>query len=873
MKLRIAQTVALAIFVLASNLANAYTTVHPGSIWYQDLWCNGNQHVGHFTSEPDGPWEPVRDAAFTFMNTAECFVKGSGIYVIDHYDPGECTVEPLSQGARVVCVGSIYHECTNSFFCGESWTQYNWKTYIYKACGDGYKFELGDQLCHCRYNTTQLFYPPAAKCVSYGDKYFPPSSCPAEGNPILPLAGAKVQKENGTNLAGASLLLAYNSTGQIATPESEFIGKDDPKPFGELWGSNLHKDIKRLGLRRSMVLRRGVEHETFGYVGESYVPTRPESGLELKKLSVGFRLLDRNGGLVEDYTPYTLPDVSAATDLLRLSSQADGRKLTYEYSTGEVDGVSPEEGLLIAITDSFGRRTRFFYERNEHLASSRVYKIIGPDDQEIKVGYDAKNNLSVLTWPDLKQKTFLYALPDWAHALTGIVDEEGTAYAQFGYENGRAISTEHAGAVSRYAATWGMPPSPIIVETFDDQLGVIWREHRWSLPQGTQIDGPNGTRTLSATLVNGVARQSGSSQPGGSGCGASSSEQTYDGRGNTLSRLDFGESGTNRRRTCYAYAADRSVETYRVEGMMETDACPADLAAYQVPGNLPADKPQRKVSTEWHPLWKLETRRAEPKRITTTIYNGQKDPPETGSVVNCVDTSPTLPDGSLIAVVCRRYEQSTSDETGNLGFTAPVIETRQWNYTYNQYGQVLTETDPRNKTTSYGYWGLADTSFTGEGNAARGHWFGDLKTVTNAKGQVTQYLEYNKRGQVLTIQQPNNSLELREYHVRGWPTKVTLRPAGAVDALKDQVTLYDYYATGLLKTVTQPDGSVATYTYDGAHRLREVKDSLGNKVTYTLDNAGNRTNEEFTDSAGVLAKTISRTFDALGRLSKATGMQ
>jgi len=85
-----------------------------------------------------------------------------------------------------------------------------------------------------------------------------------------------------------------------------------------------------------------------------------------------------------------------------------------------------------------------------------------------------------------------------------------------------------------------------------------------------------------------------------------------------------------------------------------------------------------------------------------------------------------------------------------------------------------------------------------------------------------------------------------------------------------QLTRYDYHDTGLLNKVTQPDGSFAEYTWDDAHRLTDVADSAGNSVHYALDNAGHRIAEQYKDPDQLLAKTISRTFDALGRLSSST---
>jgi YD repeat-containing protein len=95
-------------------------------------------------------------------------------------------------------------------------------------------------------------------------------------------------------------------------------------------------------------------------------------------------------------------------------------------------------------------------------------------------------------------------------------------------------------------------------------------------------------------------------------------------------------------------------------------------------------------------------------------------------------------------------------------------------------------------------------------------------------------------------------------------TSVT-RSVGA----QSETTTYDYDKVGQLKRATEPDGSWVGYTYDAAHRLTDVADSRGNTVHYTLDAAGNRTGEDWRDVGGALRHTITRTFDALGRLKTA----
>ena len=81
-----------------------------------------------------------------------------------------------------------------------------------------------------------------------------------------------------------------------------------------------------------------------------------------------------------------------------------------------------------------------------------------------------------------------------------------------------------------------------------------------------------------------------------------------------------------------------------------------------------------------------------------------------------------------------------------------------------------------------------------------------------------------------------------------------------------QTTVYDYWPTGLLKRITQPDASFISYAYDAAQRLKAVQDSGGNSIEYTLDNAGNRVAETVRDASGTLRRQLTRVMDALGRV-------
>ena len=148
-----------------------------------------------------------------------------------------------------------------------------------------------------------------------------------------------------------------------------------------------------------------------------------------------------------------------------------------------------------------------------------------------------------------------------------------------------------------------------------------------------------------------------------------------------------------------------------------------------------------------------------------------------------------------------------------------------------------------------------------------GHTVGDLQSITNAAGHVTQFTQYDRAGRVRQMIDPKGVVTDISYTPRGWVSTVSTTAPGGTP----RVTSYSYDGVGQLTGVTQPDGSTLSYSYDAAHRLIGVTDAKGNAVSYTLDNVGNRIAEEIKDPSGVLQRSISRSFDALNRLQQVTG--
>ncbi|RZZ88591.1 RHS repeat protein [Pseudoxanthomonas winnipegensis] len=169
-------------------------------------------------------------------------------------------------------------------------------------------------------------------------------------------------------------------------------------------------------------------------------------------------------------------------------------------------------------------------------------------------------------------------------------------------------------------------------------------------------------------------------------------------------------------------------------------------------------------------------------------------------------------------------------------------------------------------STAFGYRGL-DDSGCATGSAPCLYRKGDLWKVTDALGHVTETLAYDGAGRPLSVKDPNGVITDYEYHPRGWLTATKVRGTDSSTESDDRITRIDYWPTGLVKRVTQPDGAFTAYTYDAAHRLTDVSDNAGSTIHYTLDNAGNRVAEDTKDANGNLKRTLSRVYNQLGQLA------
>ncbi len=484
-----------------------------------------------------------------------------------------------------------------------------------------------------------------------------------------------------------------------------------------------------------------------------------------------------------------------------------GRQITFTYTSG----------LLAEAKNSFGVPVRFNY------SSGTLSSIQDPAGRYVTYTFSPiARTLTNVSFQNATQRRFVYEAPS-AQLLTGIIDEVGNRVGTYAYnqKTQRAISTEAALGTSRFGFTYRDPyngPShPVISTPLGGQAHTSWIGLGPNLRDGWYLPAAEFFAGVDAPYP---------------GCEKLPRWSNPDANGNPLETFDF-----NNNKICYAYDLSRNLETKRVEGVTAAAVCSTALSSPPTGARL--------ISTQWHADWRLETRIAEPKKLTTITYNGQG--------ATCAPST-VLVDGKPPAVICTRTEQATTDETGAAGFAATVTGTaRTWRYTYTTYGRVLTATDPNNRTTTTSHHPDNDANLGKRGNVA---------SITNAANHVTYITDYNAHGQPTRIIDPNGVVTTLTYDPR---MRLTSRTVG------NEASVFGYDPVGQMTSVNLPDGARLTYTYDAAHRLTAINDHKGNRIDYTLDAMGNRLTEKTKDPGGVLVGNIARVIDALNRVQQVTG--
>ncbi|CAK0780119.1 hypothetical protein CCP4SC76_7230003 [Gammaproteobacteria bacterium] len=649
----------------------------------------------------------------------------------------------------------------------------------------------------------------------------PPPMC---GNPINAATGNKLQPESDFTAASQTqigLRRYYNSQDTTASG------------FGKNWHSTWHRGLIIKDSNTVSVTRADERKDKFTLNGSTWTAAADVTSTLGGSAQSGWILRTAND-TQEGYS-------------------SDGRLMSLTNREGLVTTLAYDGNKrLTSVTGPFGHALKF-----ENTASGNVSKMTTPDGQAYSYAYDTNNNLTSVTYPDATSRKYAYENASFPNAMTGIIDENGTRFATYAYDDkGRATSTQHADGVDLTTVTYNADGSSSV----RDPLGNV---HGYNFK--TQFG------LVKPTAITGVPVQT-----------SGGKSFAYDSNGFVNSRTDF-----NGNITAYTHNS-RGLETSRIKGS----------------GSAVASTTQ----TDWHPTFRLPASITEPNRATSFNYDSK------GNL-----TTKTTSAGSLSRAWNYTYNgqgqvltstgpnsdttQFAYDASGNLTTTTIALGhvTRT---SHDANGRPLTITDSNGLVTTLTYDArgrIKTRNAGGETTAMTYDGVGNMTQMTRPDGSFLTYT-YDAAHRLTGIQDSLGNRVTYTLDVAGNRTKEeTQGPKGSrmhsytydnVNRLlkeigaQGQTTSYTYddnsnqtkvtdplgYATGkaydalnrLIQTIDQNSGTTA-YAYDANDHLISVTDPRHLTTAYTWDGLGNQTAVTSPDTG-----TTTRTYDAAGNLTSST---
>jgi RHS repeat-associated protein len=701
---------------------------------------------------------------------------------------------------------------------------------------------------------TKVYCPQNFSPVSFNDgpcatvKY---ETCPFE-NPILCSGGQKMQTEADISdrRGGLSFVRYYSSSGFYASPLSKRAHEILGINWRHSWQSNVIVEPSQgAGLPPyAYVILPDGDYRHFSQSGSSWTGRLDKPDALQETVS---------GGVRTGWVFTAADDAIYRYDAngVWLSIERDGLVTTLTYSDVSTSPtIAPKPGLLIGVTDARGRSLELRYD-------AQAYLIQVTDPTGAIYGYrylmqlqpgGVQNNSGRLLFADKPGGTSreyrydeaAYAVSTvYSNQLTGIIDENGNRYGTYKYDSqGRAYQEFH-GSGADFAAldySYFYPQNPGSTIT-TNSLGQSERRR--------------------FTIVNGVMRDAGRDRCTTASCSATtnSSYVSYTSDGNRNLVTDFNGNVTD-----YDYNS-RGLEEKRIEASTASGS----------------SSPKRTTETQWHStlnvpvLRQVKNAAGTIESVTKWAYNarGQEtarcevDPSDSAAMAYTCSAATAPPTAAAVRRSVSTYCEAADVTLGS----CPLV------------GLLVSTNGPRATTdagmggiddiTTYTYYATTDETGCGTAGGVC-HRQGDLQMITNALGQTTEYLTYDKMGRAARTRDANGTITDLAYNARGWLIQRTIRAlaSGTADT-NDAAIAISYDNVGQITRVTQPDGVYLDYVYDNAHRLTHVVDTLGNRIHYTLDNAGNRIKEETFDATynpsvpgQGLKRALARQYNMLGHL-------
>lgn len=486
-----------------------------------------------------------------------------------------------------------------------------------------------------------------------------------------------------------------------------------------------------------------------------------------------------------------------------LTFDAEGRLLEQRYDDGTFLSYSYDTlKRLATIAHSSGRTLEFAYASGKGAAP--VTSISSGGAVLASYGYTSQGQVQTATYPGGAQLGYHYSKSNAPMLLTGVTAEDG-----------RRLSSHTYDAKDRVEYS----------ELQDAGAGLLLEYTAGGTAKATNAIGRVNTYALTATPPSGAPRKVAS----------------VNNSAGTLSYTYYPESTDFRRRIDTVTDRNGTVTKHQYAELTDT------VSGLQVRAHTVTEAQGTAQARTTEQRSELASNRVvmtlAGNRETRITRNARQQP-----------TAVSVRDTATNATRTTAYAYCEAADVAASNSTCPLL------------GLLKSVDGPRtdvSDVTTYAYYPSDDTSCS-SAPATCPHRKGDLWKTTNALGQITEVLQYDAQGRVLSLIDIAGVVTDYEYHPRGWLTATKVRGPNNATETDDRITTAIYEPTGLIQRLTQPDGNYVSFTYNAAQRLTDVTDNAGNTIHYTLDEAGNRTKEETKDSGAVLRRTLSRAFNALG---------
>lgn len=515
-----------------------------------------------------------------------------------------------------------------------------------------------------------------------------------------------------------------------------------------------------------------------------------------------------------------------------------GGRLTAVRTPGaperDITLVYSNDGKLAKALDGNGRVLVFSYDRWDRLANISL-----PDGNVFTYGYDAQDNLiSVSSASGIKQ--YHYGEAGLATngdpgLLTGITYEDGTRYANFGYDiHGRVV-------LSTLLNNAGQPV---------DTTRVYY-----NAGNAAQVTTANGT-VRSYTYTNDFYRKPISITDDGG-----TTSFSYDGYSQLIGQTNA--AGTH---TSYSYANGQLTRTVSAQGTssQRTEDVVWDLLVHRPTSRRTLDASNTLVAqTDWTYNTRgqiLSVTRTDPAsgaaRTTSNTWCEQADVdsglcPRVG-LLKAVDGPRTdVADTTTYSYyasddpACATAPTTCAHRKGDLWEVTNALGQVTETLAYDGAGRPLTVKDANGVITDFAY-------------DARGHLIlRKLRGNANAAARLTR-IAYWPTGQVKKVTQPDGSYTLFRYDA-------AQRLTGIDDSAGNRIRYTLDNAGNRIKEDTRdPSGALTrqlSRVYDTLGRMQSQSDAYGHANGYTYDANGNAAST--TDALG---RQTSNAYDPLGRL-------